>query len=587
MQMTTYKQIEQKLEQHIHAQSNAETPSSSGVTKETYLDLVEGVVNFFGQHQAEDGRIIDPVIGGERQYSTPCYAAAAASLARFRGRRDLIVPASNALTISLECMVQGNSACNNNGNFYTTQVVHAYTWLKELVSSKLVAKWETLFRSIQTEVTYKQAFHNWSVVAQAGEAMRIKNGLGGSVDEIDDNMDVQLPLITELGMYVDPNGPLAYDFFSRLFFKMMLNHGYCGRHAGLLTESSRRGANTSLFLQSPTGEILIGGRSAQHQWNEAEQCYVFESYANEYAASGNHELAGVFKRAAKLSLASVTRWVRPSGEFNIVRNWYDPSERVGYEGYSYHSQYNLLAAFMLATCYELADDRIAEKPCPAETGGFALWIEPHFRKVIVNAGGYYAVVQTKGEKNYNPTGIIRIQKSGLVLPVGPADMAPFEKNPNGAISFAPSTLYREKWQRLADMTRGELDEVAVDIVEEKADRCVVSITYTGGISVNRFRRLLTVDSSGITVEDEFPLPFYEEIPVMLFDGREEAKVEVGARSATVQLRDEKQTITLLESADGDLALTERTGMSRNGKLGTLQYETKGKTTAYRITLSKA
>jgi hypothetical protein len=586
MAMTTYQDVEAKLQQFLQRQSSLGTPASTGVNKETYLDIVEGIVGFFGEHQAEDGRIIDPVIGGERQYSTPCYAAAAASLARYRGRTDLVDSAARALTISLECMVLGNAACNNHGNFYTTQVVHAYSWLKELVSGELVERWEALFHQIQTEVTYKQAFHNWSVVAQAGEAMRLKFGLGGDLAEIDENIDVQLPLVTELGMYVDPNGPLSYDLFSRLFFRMMLNHNYNGRHLAFLTESSKRGAITSLFMQSPTGEILLGGRSAQHQWNEAEQCYVFETYANQYAAKGEHTLAGIFKRAAKLSLSSVTRWVRPSGELNIVRNWFDPSERVGYEGYSFHSQYNLLTAFMLASCYELADDGIGEMVCPAEAGGFMLWIEPHFRKLIINAGGYYAVVQTKGEKNYNPTGIIRIQKSGLVLPIGPADMVPLGKNESGAISYAVSTLYREKWQRLADMTRGELDEVAVEILEEQPDRCVVAITYTGGLSVNRFRRVLTVDASGIVVEDELPLPFYEEIPVMLFDGRDESKVTVGSREATVQLRDERQTISILEAADGDLVLSDRTGKSRNGQLGSLQYATKGNRTAYRITLSK-
>lgn len=550
------------------------------------MDLVEGIVGFFGRYQAEDGKIIDPAIGSEKQYSTPCFAAAAASLAKHRGRTDLLVPASRALTVSLECMVQGNAACDNHGNFYTAQAVYAFIWLKDLTDASQVSKWESLFRQVKPENTYMQAFHNWSVVAQAGEALRLKFGLGGDLAEIDDHLDVQLPLVTELGMYVDPNGPLAYDFFSRLFFRMMLNHGYKGRHLEFLTECSRRGAITSLFLQSPSGEILLGGRSAQHQWNEAEQCYVFETYANEYAAKGQLELAGMFKRAAKLSLASVTRWVRPSGELNIVRNWFDPGARVGYESYSFHSQYNLLAAYMLACCYELADDGVEEKVCPAEAGGFALWIEPHFRKVVVNAGGYYAVVQTKGEKAYNPTGIIRIQKRGLVLPIGPADMVPLEKSESGAISYAVSTLYRDKWQRLADMTRGELDEVSVDILEEQPDRCAVAITYTGGLAVNRFRRVLTVDAAGVAVEDEMPLPFYEEIPVMLFDGRDESKVAVGSREATVTLRDERQTVTILESSDEGMELSERSGMSRNGKLGSLRYAAKGKRTAYRITLSK-
>jgi hypothetical protein len=585
--MTAYGMIEQKLTDFLGRQKTAKTLPATGVTKETYLDIIAGIVGFFQGHQEESGCIIDPVIGGERQYSTPSYAAAAACLVKNRGRKDLLDSASRALTFSLESMVAGR--CNNHGNFYTTMVVHAFLWLQDLVEPQQVVTWKGLYGNIDRDVCYKQAFHNWSVVAEAGESMRLQYGLGGNIKDIDESMELQLPLITELGMYVDPNGPLAYDFFSRLFFRMMLNHGYDGQHRAVLLEASERGAITSLFMQSPTGEILLGGRSAQHQWNEAEQCYVFETYANEYAQQGNMALAGVFKRAAKLSLASVTRWIRPSGELNIVRNWYDPSERVGYEGYSFHSQYNLLAAFMLAGCYELANEDIAEKACPAEEGGFVLPIVPHFHKVIANAGGYYVVIQTKGEKNYNPTGIIRIQKRGLNLPLGPADMAPLGKakeGEGGAIAYAFSTFYREKWQRLADLTKGELDEVKVEVTEERPDRCVVRLQYIGGLSVNLFQRTLIVEPHGITVEDEASMNFYEEIPIMLFDGREETTVNLQSRQASVQLRDEVMSVTLLGAEDGDLELTERTGQSRNGKLGCLRYATKGRKTAYRITLEK-
>jgi hypothetical protein len=585
--VTTFEDIESKLTEFLARQETTELSSGISVNRETYLDLVQGIVDFFKVHQDDRGAIIDPVIGGERQYSTPCFAATTAALVKFRGRADLLEPSCRALTYSLECLIRGNASCNNHGNFYTTQVVHAFSWLKDIVEPSLAAKWKDMFALVKSETAYRQAFHNWSVVAYAGEVMRLEQGLGGNLEEIDANLDVQVPLVTELGMYVDPNGPLSYDLFSRLFFRMMLNHGYNGRHKAFLQDASLKGAITSLFMQSPTGEILLGGRSAQHQWNEAEQCYVFEAYAKHYHKLGDQAMAGAFKRAAKLSLASITRWVRPTGELNIVRNWYDPSERVGYEGYSFHSQYNLLCGFMLASCYAQADEAIPEKACPAETGGYALWIEPHFRKLVLHGGGYYAVIQTKGERNYNPTGIIRIQKRGMTLPIGPADMVATEKNPEeGAISYAISTYYREKWQRTADMTRGELDEVKVDILEEHPDRVVAQLTYIGGLAVNIWKRKITLDQTGVTVEDEGSMNFHEEIPILLFDGRDESEVHVSDRHSQVRLRDEMQQVTILEPADEGLAWTERTGLSRNGKLGSLMYATKGNRTSYRVTLSK-
>jgi hypothetical protein len=581
---TTYADIQNKLAQFLLRQKQADRTGGPSVNRETYLDLIEGIVGYFRQYQDERGCILDPVFGEEKQYSTPSYAAAAACLVRFRGREDLLRSACDALTFSLESMVAAR--CNNHGNFYTVMVVHAYLWLEPLVAADRRDEWKRLFASVDISKTYRQAYHNWSIVAQAGEAMRLKYGLGGDLEEIDRNLELQIPLITELGMYVDPNGPIAYDQFSRLFFRMMLNHGYSGRFQGVLSEYSRRGAVTSLFLQSPTGEILLGGRSAQHQWNEAEQCYIFESYANFFAGEGDMALAGAFKRAAKLSLASITRWVRPSGELNIVRNRYEPAERVGYEGYSFHSQYNLLAAFMLAAAYTLADDAIADLPCPAELGGFAIHLGPHFRKVVLNAGGYYVVVQTKGEPNYNPTGIIRIQKLGCAQPIGPADMVPLKGKTEGAISYAVQTEYRGKIQRLADLTKAELDEVYVKIEEESAQRCAVSLTYIGGLSVNRFQRTIVADERGVTVHDELPQRFVEEIPVFLFDGQEQSSIEVASRKATVRLRDELQTVTILSESDEGLTLTDRSGLSRNGKIGCLQYETKGTRTSYRVELTR-
>lgn len=582
--MTTYAEIQEKLAKFLLRQEQADNGNGPNVSRDTYLDIIEGIVGFFRQHQDERGCILDPVFGEEKQYATPSYAAAAACLVRYRGREDLLRSACDALTFSLESMVAGR--CNNHGNFYTAMVVHAYLWLEPLVEAARLEEWKRLFHAVDTSKTYRQAYHNWSIVAQAGEWLRLRYGLGGDLTEIDRNLEVQMPLLTELGMYVDPNGPVAYDQFSRLFFRMMLNHGYNGRFQGLLSEYSRRGAITSLFLQSPTGEILLGGRSAQHQWNEAEQCYIFESYANAYAREGDLALAGAFKRAAARSLASITRWVRPSGELYIVRNRYEPADRVGYEGYSFHSQYNLLTAFMLAAAYTIADGTIAERPCPAELGGFAVHLEAHFRKVVVNASGYYVVVQTLGEPSYNPTGIIRIQKLGLTQPIGPADMVPLKGREEGAIAYAVQTLYRGKVQRLADMTRSELDEVYVRVEEESPERCAVSLTYIGGLEVNRFQRKIVVDARGVTVQDEMPQPFTEEIPVFLFDGLEESVLQVSSRHATVQLRDERQSIEILTETDNGLVLADRSGLSRNGKLGCLQYETHGTRTSYRIELSK-
>jgi hypothetical protein len=45
------------------------------------------------------------------------------------------------------------------------------------------------------------------------------------------------------------------------------------------------------------GELATGGRSSQHQWNEAVQCVIFEIYANYWKSQGNMVAARAFKRA--------------------------------------------------------------------------------------------------------------------------------------------------------------------------------------------------------------------------------------------------------------------------------------------------
>ncbi len=52
----------------------------------------------------------------------------------------------------------------------------------------------------------------------------------------------------------------------------------------------------------PLHWCLPGGRSSQHQWNEAASCVTFEFWAQWYAEQGNETYASAFKRAAALSL---------------------------------------------------------------------------------------------------------------------------------------------------------------------------------------------------------------------------------------------------------------------------------------------
>ena len=127
----------------------------------------------------------------------------------------------------------------------------------------------------------------------------------------------------------------------------MLEQGYDGPNVTDYVELNRRGAWTSLLLQSPWGELPTGARSSQHTWNEAVSCVTYEYYASLLNSQGDVSGAGVFKRAAMLSLDTLARWKRPTGEWWIVKNRFDPSLRFGYESYSFYSQYNLVPGKLL------------------------------------------------------------------------------------------------------------------------------------------------------------------------------------------------------------------------------------------------
>ena len=62
--------------------------------------------------------------------------------------------------------------------------------------------------------------------------MRTRAGLGNSLAWVEASLERQLQLFTPWGMYRDPNDPMAYDHFARLWALDMLDEGYRGRHAG-------------------------------------------------------------------------------------------------------------------------------------------------------------------------------------------------------------------------------------------------------------------------------------------------------------------------------------------------------------------
>lgn len=136
--------------------------------------------------------------------------------------------------------------------------------------------------------------------------------------------------------------PHAYDAFGDAYTTLLLDLGYGAAgvpsegYGDYLRELMQRAAGTHSLFQSPFGEIPAGGRSGQHQWGEAVMAYQYEIAALAASKAGNAAGACQYRRAARLSLASIRRWLRPDGALQIVKNRFmDPAQRVGFESYSF------------------------------------------------------------------------------------------------------------------------------------------------------------------------------------------------------------------------------------------------------------
>jgi hypothetical protein len=549
---------------------------ATNLDRREYLRLANGIVRFFVRHQDARGAIIDPFEGKERQYATPAFACAAAVLSTSGYAVDLLPYCMKAMDAATSDIAAGRVA-DNHADFSTVMLMHAFNVLRRgPVPEARIREWQENLRRIVPERVYRvqpdsPRITNWNLVAVSGEWMRYRAGLSPDTRWIEASLARHMSEFTAFGMYRDPNDPLAYDHFARYYVVNMLEHGYNGRYAALLDELMERGAWTSLFMQSPHGELPCGGRSAHHQWNEAEQTMTYETYARRLARRGRMAAAGAFKRAARLALGSIGRWVRPSGELWIVKNRFDPALRHGYETYSFHSQYNLLTAAKLAVAYLRADDRINERPCPADTGGFAFVLQPAFHKIFANAGGMYLEIDTRADAKYNPTGLLRVHRAGVDPQLSISDGATTRcayhvpQRPSRALAIGPAWRDRAgAWHALAEHDAEALRDAEVKVLRESPAQVEFEVVYRGTLrgGATIVRQRFRVSPSRIEVADTVEGEITgrrQYFPLLVTDGQRHTRIAVSGRRATAafegtsthayEIRDEESTLARLGTAE--------------------------------------
>jgi len=469
----------------------------AGYTARDYLALLRGICAYFRPHQDRRGAIIDPYAGEEKQYATPCYAVAAALVALDgrppagvwgAGKRSpdevpadlaLLESAALAQDHALRSLAVDKSTAQGHADFFAPLVVLGYQLLAPFVEQSRAGRWLVELRSIDPEATYRNTFtykrergqepavHNWNVVAVTGEMLRSAAGAGSDLPWVERYLEYQLGNHADLewGLYRDPNCPLPYDLFPRHHL------GYAAEAVPghpVLEGWLQRGEWTSALTQTGSGGIPPSGRSSEHLWNDAALVALAETAARRHCRAGRPVAAGLFRRVATLAFRSMLHWQRPSGELNVVKNHFDPAQRWGFEAYSFHSNYGLYPAAMLATAVLFGDCETPERPAPVETGSYVIRYPDTFHKLIATCRGVTLTFDLNADPKYDVTGLNSIRYFWEHPHMGPASGVP--AHPRYTLPGAPGAAYGVGLAWTADGARHALAGVHPRGVDLRVER---------------------------------------------------------------------------------------------------------------------
>ena len=593
--------------------------TATGFDNKEYLVQIERQVRAFYPYQnKETGAIIDPVYKIEWQYSTPCYALSVGLLNKTGFIKDAILLKSGIRALDCSIAEMNENRCaHHHGEFFIQPIMLALDLYKGYVSEAQMTVWKEKIAEVDPYLLYKDNLqkkkfcYNHNVVALAGEYIRMKENIAIDRNFLEIHFEHQKQYMSANGLYIDSktNPPMVYDEFTRQFMTSILVEGYDGACKDFYSRKLLDGAWTSIFMQSPYGEVPTGGRSAQHIWNEAAAAVTYEIYASQYASQGKMKEAGAFKRAAHLSLKSISRWKREDGSGFIVKNRFPIETMHGYESYSAQSQYNLLACWLMSVAYLYADDSIEELPSPADVGGYIIPMQDVFHKLFANVGGNYIEYELSGDPRYNATGLIRIHLKNSNPQLGPTDAIPHKwdnkkkKDLGGELlSVGPAWFDKEGVEhRLAEYTNisypntelysaytgTSLPEIKVTIKEQTLQKVSFEVAYIGNFGgVSRITQQFTINEKGLIVKDNLQgevqsMRVY--YPMLVDDGEEMTRVTMTNNKVSLSLRDGDITFEALSPRK---SVMKRSGISlycRNGYAEAAYFDVPGKEAEYKVT----
>ena len=510
-----------------------------------YLDIMEPIVTMAAGWLGENGAVIDPVFHQEWKQTTPRFVSSAAVLLRFGRCRELLDTVCRAMSYTAS-RLRDPAVRESSPDFWMRELATAYACLQPLVAPELAEQWKRDLAAVEPERCYRQVdpthtkiadLANWSVYSSGGEAMRELLGIGGGPDFLWGNaffetyVAGQFDRFTEYGMYRDPNDPITYDITTRLQLANALFWGYRGRIADELRELMIRGDLTALLFVSPEGLVPFGGRSDEFQFREGIVSALCELEAVRFKDS-DPVLAGRFRRQARRSASAILPWLRDDPPRHL-KNRFPPSTRHGCDEYGQYSVYWLFAASVFGLAALYADDTIPEAAAFAETGGFALELEPAFHKVFANCGGNYVEIDTCSDLHHDATGLGRILLEGAPFGLLPAMPFASERKYRVDPAFRPADVPAAIGPRGLAGVCDRRPEFTLG--EETPEKVAWHLVWTLDAEVLAQEYELT--AAGLTVRCRrtdlkgAPLPLVFEVPVLDFDGREHARWVVSGSTA--------------------------------------------------------
>lgn len=478
------------------------------VSRDQYLQAVEGICRFSIRHQNAAGAIIDPFLHREHQYATPYFANAVSTLIAAGRAADLLPSGVRAMDHATSHFAGGQETIpDHHGNFFIAALTEALQNFKGHVPDETWNAWRERMRTPRSRVI-SDGSNNWETYVMKGEWLRVNAGLTDREDATTYIGNAwrlrQRPRIADAPwrLYHDRTSDpdtLSVEAVGRGNLLALIGAGYDGPGSREMREWTESATELTMWLQDPSGQVPANGRTDNHVWVEVGYLLAFDVMA-ERVKERDPWLAGQFRHAASLAFQSILRWRRDDGSFSVTKNAFAPALRVGYQDASQYSNYNGSLMFHLSEAVHARQSAIREQPAPSEIGGYALTLDEQYATAFANAGGMQMQVNLRGQialshgNLWTPLGAVRFARPGWDTRLGPSDGA---LTGAGGISFAPAFFEQGRWYSMADQSARYEGRWEVSFVHPLLVRCAVTYWPKALQRGPMFRNEFTVTPDGI------------------------------------------------------------------------------------------